>query len=191
MEGREVSCGDRVQDDEAERSKNVDERRFKVGELVEFWGGVLVRGYRTESGDPAWVKADYGGGEYGIKMVGSNRGKLKRVHWKQNFKDGSFNKSQMSEEGGARVRTTERMRKIEEGKAEVKFAVKVKEKEQELKKAEEEERSEMQQQADSKSKNAGEEGKTGRESPECRPQETAFGSWRRAGKKEKERCEGI
>ncbi len=102
-----------------------------------------MRGYRTESGDPAWVKADYGGGEYGIKMVGSNRGKFRRVHWKQIFKDGSFNKSQMRE-GGARVRTTERMRKMEEGKAEANFAGKAKEKEQELKRAEKE-RSEMQQ----------------------------------------------
>ncbi len=112
MEGREVSCGDRVQDDEAERSKNVDERRFKVGELVEFWGGVLVRGYRTESGDPARVKADYGGGEYGIKMVGSNRGKFRRVQWKQIFKDGSFNKTQMRE-GGARVKESEQQRECE------------------------------------------------------------------------------
>jgi hypothetical protein len=82
VEGREVSCGDRVEDDEAERSENVDERRFKLGELVEIWGGVLVRGYRTESGDPAWVKADYGRGEYGIKMVGSNSRKFRRVQQK-------------------------------------------------------------------------------------------------------------
>jgi hypothetical protein len=39
MEAKEVSCGDRLEDDEGERSENVDERRFKLGELVEFWGG--------------------------------------------------------------------------------------------------------------------------------------------------------
>ena len=124
-----------MEEDEAGRSENEDERRFKLGELVEFWGGVSVRGYRTDSGDPAWVKADYGGGEYGIKMVGSSRGKFRRVHWAQIYKDGSFNKSQMGR-GGARVRTTERMRKIEEGKAEAKFAGKVKEKDEQLKIAE-------------------------------------------------------
>jgi hypothetical protein len=136
MEGSEVTCvGDRVEEDEAGRSEDEDERRFKLGELVEFWGGVKVRGYRTDSGDPAWVKADYGGGEYGIKMVGSSRGKFRRVHWAQIYKDGSFNKSQMGR-GGARVRTTERMRKIEEGKAEAKFAGKVKEKDEQLRIAE-------------------------------------------------------
>jgi hypothetical protein len=136
MESSEVTCcGNRVEDDEAGRSENEDERRFKLGELVEFWGGMSVRGYRTDSGEPAWVKADYGGGEYGIKMVGSSRGKFRRVHWAQIYKDGSFNKSQMVK-GGARVRTTERLRKIEEGKAEAKFAGKVKEKDQQLKKAE-------------------------------------------------------
>ena len=138
--------GDRVEDDETGKSENVDERRFKLGELVEFWGGVSVRGYRTDSGDPAWVKADYGGGEYGIKMVGSSRGKFRRVHWAQIYKDGSFNKSQMGR-GGARVRTTERMRKIEEGKAEAKFAGKVKEKEEQLKIAETT-RHELQEEAD-------------------------------------------
>ena len=101
MEGSEVTCvGDRVEEDEAGRSENEDERRFKLGELVEFWGGVSVRGYRTDSGDPAWVKADYGGGEYGIQMVGSSRGKFRRVHWAQIYKDGSFNKSQMGRGDG-------------------------------------------------------------------------------------------
>ena len=51
MEGSEVNGGgDRVEDDEAGRSENVDECRFKLGELVEFWGDVSVRGYRTDSG---------------------------------------------------------------------------------------------------------------------------------------------
>ena len=45
------------------------ERRFKVGELVAFVEGSNVRGYRTDSGEVAWVKEDYGGGFYGIKMA--------------------------------------------------------------------------------------------------------------------------
>ena len=36
------------------------ERRFKVGELVAFVEGSNVRGYRTDSGEAAWVKEDYG-----------------------------------------------------------------------------------------------------------------------------------
>ena len=145
--GREVNVEHMVEDDGTERRDNVEERRFKIGELVEFWETALARGNRTDSGDPAWVKADYGGGEYGIKMVTNTRGKLRRVQWKQLYKDGSFNKLQIGAVG-ARVRTTERMRVIEEGKAEAKFAGKVKEKEQELKKAEKEKR-EMQVEADS------------------------------------------
>ncbi len=108
---------------------------------------MLGRGDRTVSGEPAWVKADYGGGEYGIKMVGSNRGKFRRVQWKELFKDGSFNKSKIRE-GGTRVRTRERMWVIEQGKAEAKFAGKVKEKEQELKIAEKDKR-DMQEEAES------------------------------------------
>ncbi len=64
---------------EVETGENTEERRFQVGELVEYWEGTLVRGYRTDSGDQAWVKADYGGGEYGVKMVTNTRGKLRRV----------------------------------------------------------------------------------------------------------------
>ena len=70
-------------------------------------------------------------------MVTNTRGKLRRVQWKQLYKDGSFNKLQIGAVG-ARVRTTERMRKNEREKAEAKFAGKVKEKEQELKLAEKE-----------------------------------------------------
>jgi hypothetical protein len=33
---------------------------------VELWEGTMLRGYRTDSGDPAWVKADYG---EGVSMV--------------------------------------------------------------------------------------------------------------------------
>ena len=48
-----------------------NERVFRVGDLVEFWAGPVVRGYRTDSGDPAFVKEIHGLGWYGIKMVGS------------------------------------------------------------------------------------------------------------------------
>ena len=92
MEGREVDFEDRVEEDELEQGENVEERRFKVGELVEFWEGAWVRGNRTDSGAPAWVKVDHGEGEYGIKMVGNTIGKLRRVKWQHLFKDGSFNK---------------------------------------------------------------------------------------------------
>ncbi len=51
-----------MNEDETDIGENVEERRFKVGELVEYWEVVLVRGYSTDgSGEPAWVKkADYG-----------------------------------------------------------------------------------------------------------------------------------
>jgi hypothetical protein len=137
MEGKEVQCLESIEEDEAEIVKDVEERRFKVGDLVEFWEVALVRGYRTDSGDPAWVKADYGKGEYGIKMVTNTRGKLRRVHWKQLYKDGSFNKLKIRE-GGARGRTTDRIREIEFDKAEAKFSGKLKEQAAELKKAENE-----------------------------------------------------
>ncbi len=39
MEGREVSFEDRVEEDETESGENSEERRFKVGELVEYWAG--------------------------------------------------------------------------------------------------------------------------------------------------------
>ena len=53
----------------------VVERLFKVGELVEYWEGAYVRGYRANSGEPAYVKRVEGGEKYAIKMVGSGRGK--------------------------------------------------------------------------------------------------------------------
>ena len=46
------------------------ERLFEVGELVVFWAGTAVRGYRTDSGEAAYVKEIQGFGWYGIKMVG-------------------------------------------------------------------------------------------------------------------------
>ena len=39
MEGREVLVEDRVEQEEADTVEAVEERRFKVGELVEYWGG--------------------------------------------------------------------------------------------------------------------------------------------------------
>ena len=48
MEGREVSFEDRVEEDETESGENVEERRFKVGELVEYWAGAW--GLRAEGG---------------------------------------------------------------------------------------------------------------------------------------------
>ena len=58
------------------------ERVFQVGELVEFWSGTVVRAYRTDSGEPAYVKEIEGSGWYGIKMVGSFGGRNRRVFWK-------------------------------------------------------------------------------------------------------------
>ena len=148
MEGREVSFENRVEEDETESGVNVEERRFKVGELVEYWAGAWgLRGGRTDgSGEAAWVKADYGGGEYGIQMVGNTRGKLRQVQWRQMYKDGTFNKWRSSETG-KRVRTKERMREIEEAKAEAKFAGEVKVRDHEWKRAEKEKK-QMKEQAD-------------------------------------------
>jgi hypothetical protein len=53
MEGREFLVEERVVQAEVETGENTEERRFQVGELVEYWEGTLVRGYRTDSGDPA------------------------------------------------------------------------------------------------------------------------------------------
>ena len=148
MEGREVSFEDRVEEDETESGENFEERRFKVGELVEYWAGAWgLRAGRTDgSGEAAWVKKDYGGGNYGIQMVGNTRGKLRQVQWRQMYKDGTFNKGRSSETG-KRVRTKERMREIEEAKAEAKFAGEVKVRDHELKRAEKEKK-EMKEQAD-------------------------------------------
>ena len=48
----EVEFEYRVEEDEKEIVEDVVERRFKVGDLVEFWEVPLFRGYRTDSGDP-------------------------------------------------------------------------------------------------------------------------------------------
>jgi len=44
MEGREVLVEDRVEQEETDTGEALEERRFKVGELVEYWGGAMVRG---------------------------------------------------------------------------------------------------------------------------------------------------
>ncbi len=78
------------------------------GELVAFVEGANVRGYRTDSGEAAWVKDDYGGGCFGIKMAANTRGKLRRVKWTNLYKDGTFN-TLKNMEGGLRVRPRARM----------------------------------------------------------------------------------
>ena len=50
MAGREVVSEERVEQDEAEIGESEEERTFAVGELVGFWEGCSVRGYRTDSG---------------------------------------------------------------------------------------------------------------------------------------------
>ena len=124
MEVSEMLGLNAVEEDKAEEGNTSEERTFKVGELVEFWEDSFARGYRTEGGEPAWVRADYGGGEYGIKMVINTRGKLRRVHWQRLYTDGSFNKLKLSEKTG-RVKSLERMREIEQDKAEAKFAAQI------------------------------------------------------------------
>ena len=124
MEVSEMLGLNMVEEDKAEEGNTSEERTFKVGELVEFWEDSFARGYRTEGGEPAWVRADYGGGEYGIKMVINTRGKLRRVHWQRLYTDGSFNKLKLSEKIG-RVKSLERMREIEQDKAEAKFAAQI------------------------------------------------------------------
>ncbi len=131
MEGSEVLDQDMVEQDEAGKGEKAEERTFNVGELVEFWEDSFVRGYRTEGGEPAWVKVDYGGGEYGIKMVINTRGRIRRVKWQSLYKDVSFNKLKLSEKTG-RFKSSERMREIEQDKAEAKFAVELRKTKQEL-----------------------------------------------------------
>ncbi len=87
---------------------------------MEFWAGPVVRAYRTDSGQPAFVKEIHGLGWYGIKMVGSCRGRNRRVFWTSLFKDRSFQKQVMSA-GGSRVRTQARMQERAIDKAEAKF----------------------------------------------------------------------
>jgi hypothetical protein len=55
---------------ETESGQNVEERRFNVGELVEYWAGAWgLRGGRTDGSGrqhAARIKEDYVGGNYGI-----------------------------------------------------------------------------------------------------------------------------
>jgi chromosome segregation ATPase len=107
------------------------ERVFSVGDLVEFWAGPVVRAYRTDSGDPAFVKEIHGLGWYGIKIVGSFGGRNRRVHWKSLFKDGSFQK-QVGNAGGARVRTNARIKERAKEEAEAKLGGELRETKREL-----------------------------------------------------------
>jgi chromosome segregation ATPase len=110
------------------------ERVFSVGDLVEFWAGPVVRAYRTDSGDPAFVKEIHGLGWYGIKMVGSFGGRNRRVHWKSLFKDGSFQK-QVGSVGGARVRTKARMEERAKVEAEARLGEELRETKRDLRRA--------------------------------------------------------
>jgi hypothetical protein len=126
--------GEEVIEDE---SGNVVERLFKVCELVEYWEGVYGREYRANSGEPAYVKRVEGGGKYAMKMVGSGRGKYRQVELRQIYKDGSFNKN-VAEGEGKRVRTSERMREIEQDKAEAKYGGELRERQWKLEQEEKE-----------------------------------------------------
>jgi hypothetical protein len=82
--------------DETETEETLCERRFTVGEVVEYWEGTYVRGPggRLGSGEPAFVKRVEGKGV---------TGKFRIVGCKSLFKDGSFNKN-VARGNGARVR---------------------------------------------------------------------------------------
>ena len=134
MEGIELLVENSVEDKEEGAVAIVIERAFVVNELVEYWEGSYVRGYRTDSGEPAWVKIDYGGGFYGIKMVGNTRGKVRRVQWTQLYKDGSFNTKKCMTRGG-RVKTSARMRELARGEAEAKFGDDLRQTRRELQKS--------------------------------------------------------
>jgi hypothetical protein len=119
MEGVQLVEGVR---EEEEKIVDDNERVFRVGELVEFWAGPVVRAYRTDSGAPAFVKEIHGSGWYGIKMVGSFGGRNRRVSWENLFKDGSFQK-QVGKGCGVRVRTVARMQERAKDEAEAKLGV--------------------------------------------------------------------
>jgi DNA repair exonuclease SbcCD ATPase subunit len=106
--------------DETETEETLFERRFTVGEVVEYWEGTYVRGGRLGSGEPAFVKEVKGNGVYAIKMVGSLRGKFRVVGWKSLFKDGSFNKN-VARGDGARVRGKARLEERARLEAEAKL----------------------------------------------------------------------
>jgi len=121
--------------DEPKDGENLLERLFSVGEVVEFWEGSSVRGDRTDSGSPAFVKRVEGNGVYAIKMVGSSRGKFRICGWKSLFKDGSLNKN-VARRDGARVRGDARLREMARDEAEAKFGEALKETKRDLKQVE-------------------------------------------------------
>ena len=110
------------------------ERVFTVGEVVEFWEGAFVRGYRQAPGAPAIVKRVEGKGFYSIKMVGSMRGKFRVVGWKNLFTEGSFTKN-VCRTDSKRVRGQARLKEIAEAEAEARFAVELRKAKDELAKA--------------------------------------------------------
>ena len=131
-EGLEEEAIEMTVRDEADKT---DERIFRVGELVEYSEGSFVRGYRTDSGHPAYVKRVEGGGKYAIKMVGSGRGKYRQIEWRQLFKDGSFNKT-VARGHGARVREEARLKERAKEEAEAKLGEELRETKRALEKAE-------------------------------------------------------
>ena len=88
--------------EEIDGGETACERCFRVDEVVEYWEGAYVRGERVGFA-PAFVKKVEGNGVYAIKMVGSCRGKFRKVGWRSLYKDGSFNKKGVRGDG-ARVR---------------------------------------------------------------------------------------
>ena len=120
-----VSYGVRSVGDDMEAGETACERFFVVGEIVEYWEGAYVRGERIGFGEPAFVKKVEGNGVYAIKMVGSCRGKFRKVGWRSLFKDGSFNKKGVRGDG-ARVRGETRLKEMAKEEAEAKFGVELK-----------------------------------------------------------------
>ena len=110
------------------------ERVFTVGQVVEFWEGAFVRGYRQAPGAPAIVKRVEGNGFYSIKMVGSMRGKFRVVGWKNLFTEGSFTKN-VCRTDSKRVRGQARLKEIAEAEAEARFAGEIRKAKDELAKA--------------------------------------------------------
>ncbi len=85
MEVREVVQTDEVVMEDMVEVEDACERIFEVRGLVEFWAGPVVRAYRTDSGEPTYVKEIYGLGWYGINMVG--RGEMVRLAAEAKFED--------------------------------------------------------------------------------------------------------
>ena len=123
--------------DGIEAGETACERFFIVGEVVEYWEGAYVRGERIGFGEPAFVKKVEGNGVYAIKMVGSCRGKFRKVGWRSLFKDGSFNKKGVRGDG-ARVRGETRRKEMAKEEAEAKFGVELKDTRRHLQKIERE-----------------------------------------------------